>query len=106
MEKEPKQGNEKLLQSFYQAMPQRPQIIMIAGCNRVMRVLVNASIKVASLFTKQKILQRIHFVTVEEARGRLPEGSAPVCVGGAGGGIENYEEWVRGRLEGLPIPAL
>ena len=79
---------------------------MIAGCSLLMRTVVNASIRLASLFAKQKILQRIHFVTVEEARRRLTPNSAPVCVGGRGGGIKSYEEWVRGRLEGLPTPEL
>ncbi len=101
-----KVGNEKLLQSFYQAIPQRPQIILIAGASYFMRTVVNASIKLASLFIKQKILQRIHFVTIEEAKDMIPLSSAPVCVGGGGGGIESYEKWAKERLEQLPKPEL
>ena len=71
-----------------------------------MRTFVNGSIKLASLFIKQKILQRIHFVTVEDAKSYLPLKNAPKYVGGGGGGIENYEEWVRERLEQLPFPEL
>lgn len=99
-------GNEKLIQSFYQSIPQRPQIILIAGTSFVTRTIVNASIKLASVFTKQKILQRIHFVTVEEAKNMFPRESAPVCVGGEGGGIERYEDWVEERLGLLPKPNL
>mmetsp|Transcript_44537 Transcript_44537/g.94780 ORF Transcript_44537/g.94780 Transcript_44537/m.94780 type:complete len:351 (-) Transcript_44537:206-1258(-) len=101
-----KQGNERLIQSFYQAIPQRPQIIMIAGCSLPLRAIVNASIKLASVFIKQKVLQRIHFVTVEDAAGRLARGSAPAYVGGMGGGVESYEDWVRERLERLLVPDL
>ncbi|KAL7535957.1 hypothetical protein ACHAXR_006834 [Thalassiosira sp. AJA248-18] len=106
MEKEPKVGNEKLIQSFYQALPQRPQVILIAGTSLITRTFINASIKLASLFIKQKILQRISFVSVEDAKSTLPLKSAPVYVGGMGGGIENYEEWVKERLEMLPKPEL
>mmetsp|Transcript_30806 Transcript_30806/g.44832 ORF Transcript_30806/g.44832 Transcript_30806/m.44832 type:complete len:286 (+) Transcript_30806:115-972(+) len=106
MEKEPKVGNETLIQSFHQAIPQRPQVILIAGTSRVTRAFVNASIKLASLFLKQKILDRITFVSVEVAKKRLPLKSAPVYVGGNGGGIENYQEWVKGRLEMLQMPDL
>lgn len=106
MEKQPKVGNEKVIQSFYQAIPQRPQAILIAGSSFITRTFINASIKLASLFIKQKILQRIKFVSVDEAKERLPLKSAPVYVGGKGGCIENYEEWVKGRLEMLPKPEL
>lgn len=103
---EAKVGNEKLIQSFYQAIPQRPQVILIAGASVIMRTVVNASIKIASLFIKQKILQRISFCTVEDAKSYLPLKNAPKCYGGEGGGIESYEDWVKERLEKLPIPEL
>mmetsp|Transcript_43242 Transcript_43242/g.73740 ORF Transcript_43242/g.73740 Transcript_43242/m.73740 type:complete len:323 (-) Transcript_43242:294-1262(-) len=99
-------SNKKLIQAFYQAMPQRPQIIMIAGCNFLMRTAINLSIKLASMFIKQKILARIFFVSVEDAKSRLPEGNAPVYAGGAAAGITNHEEWVKMRLEKLTIPEL
>lgn len=101
-----KVGNEKLVQAFYQAIPMRPQIIMIAGCNVLMRTVVNASIKLASLFTKQKVLDRISFVSVESAVEYLPKGNAPSYCGGNAGGVENYEEWVKMRLEKLTVPKL
>jgi hypothetical protein len=108
--RESKVGNERILQSFYQAIPQRPQIILIVGTNLVTRTIVNASIKLASLFLKEKILSRIHFVTIEEARDWFSKGSAPVCAGGDGDGrgavIENYEEFINERFARLPRPSL
>ncbi len=108
--KESKVGNERILQSFYQAIPQRPQIILIVGTSLVTRTIVNASIKLASLFLKEKILSRIHFVTIEEARNMFPKGSAPVCAGGDGDGggsvIENYDEFNGNRFGRLPRPNL
>jgi hypothetical protein len=102
----PKIGNEKNIQSFYQAFPQRPQAILIAGTNTITRVLVNASIKLASLFTKQKVLDRIKFVTIEQAKNSVPLASAPKYVGGEGGGIESLQQWVKERLENFPAPEL
>jgi len=102
-----KVGNEQLIQSFYQAIPQRPQVILIAGTSFLLRTFVNASIYVASVFVKAKILERISFTTVEEAVEMLPEGSAPVYVGGKGGGNEqSYEDYVKERMAQLPIPDL
>ena len=102
-----KVGNEQLIQSFYQAIPQRPQVILIAGTSYLLRMFVNASIYVASVFVKAKILERISFTTVEEAVEMLPEGSAPVYVGGKGGGSEqSYEDYVKERMAQLPIPDL
>jgi len=49
-------------------------------------------------------LQRINFVTVEDAKNMMPLKSAPVYVGGGGGDIESYEDWVKERLEQLPFP--
>jgi len=102
-----KVGNEQLIQSFYQAIPQRPQVILIAGTSYLLRTFVNASIYVASVFVKAKILERISFTTVEEAVDMLPEGSAPVYVGGKGGGSEqSYEDYVKERMAQLPTPDL
>lgn len=104
--KPPKIGNENAIQAFYQAFPQRPQAILIAGTNPVTRMVVNASIKVASLFTKQKVLDRIQFVTLDQAKKMIPLSSAPKYVGGLSGGIESTEIWVMERLQKLPIPDL
>ena len=101
-----KVGNEQLIQSFYQAIPQRPQVTLIAGCSYLLRTIVNASIYMATLFVKQKVLDRISFLTVEEAAEMLPKESAPEYVGGGGGGVAKYEDWVKERLEQLPKPDL
>ena len=105
-DKEPKVGNEKVIQAFYQAIPMRPQLILIAGTSLVMRTIINASIKLASFFIKQKILERIHFVSVDDALSRIPLKSAPVYCGGEGGGVKCYKEWVKERLDKLPKPDL
>ncbi|KAL7546898.1 hypothetical protein ACHAWF_010229 [Thalassiosira exigua] len=99
-------GNEQKLQSFYQAIPGRPRAIVLAGAGFFLRTVVQASINVASLFIKQKILERIHFVTLDDAKAMLPSESVPTYAGGEGGGIEDQGEWVKRRLERLPVPAL
>lgn len=104
--KRSKVGNERLVQSFEQSMPQRPKTIMICGASYAIRTIVNASIRLASVFVKRKTLERIHFVSVEDVKGRLPLESLPMHLGGTGGGVTNYEEWVKERLEKLPKPEL
>lgn len=99
-------GNEKRLQKVNQAYPLRPQAILFAGASLAYRVFINALISFASVFVKQKILQRIKFVTMEKCIAKLPPGSAPRYVGGNGGGIENVTEWTRERYYQLPIPEL
>lgn len=97
-------GNERKLQKMNQSYPLRPQSIMIAGASTVMRVSINVLIKIASVFTKQKILDRIEFVTVEKAFGSVPKVCAPKYLGGGGGGIDNVEDWVSQRFASFPIP--
>ena len=106
MATEKRQGNEKLIQSFYQALPSRPQSINIVGCSFLLRSFINASIKVASLFIKQKILARIHFSNMEDVKKHFPEESIPKYAGGEGGGIENYGDWIKDRLDDFPLPIL
>lgn len=103
---EPNIGNEQIIQNFYQAIPQRPQVILIAGTSFLVRTFVNAAIAVASLFVKQKVLERIDFVTVEDAASRMSQKNAPKYLGGGGGGVDSYAEWVEQRLQQLPIPDL
>jgi len=87
MATEKRQGNEKLIQSFYQALPSRPQSINIVGCSFLLRSFINASIKVASLLIKQKMLARIHFSVMDDVKKLFPEKSLPKYCGGNGGGI-------------------
>ena len=102
----PKMGNERQLQNFYQSFPQRPQSILIAGTNELTRIIVNTSIKLANLFTKHKVVDRIQFVTVEDAKNKIPLSSAPKYVGGQGGNIENIEDWVKERIVNFPLPEI
>jgi len=96
----------KKLQKLNQAFPMRPQTIKLAGASRIKRILINGLIRVASLFTKQKILDRIQFVSVEEAVNSIPKESAPRYLGGGGGGIEDMNQWITDRVLSLPIPTL
>lgn len=103
----PKVGNEGKLQKLYQSYPLRPQQILIAGTNMITRVIVNTAIQVASLFTKQKVLDRIEFITLEQAKTKIPLSSVPVYLGGEGGGNGTViNDWVKQRLEQFPIPEL
>lgn len=101
-----KYGNAQKLQKVTQAYPLRPQSIRIAGSNFASRIVINGIIKVASLFAKAKVLQRIKFVSVDDAFQSLPKESSPQYLGGGGGGIDNIVEWVKERLHNLPIPDL
>ena len=99
-----KHGNEAKLQKVNQSYPLRPKALLIAGASAPMRIAINVLIKVASLFAKQKILQRIRFVTVEEAFESVPKSSAPTYLGGGGGSIDNVQQWVQNRLVSFPLP--
>mmetsp|Transcript_68146 Transcript_68146/g.154172 ORF Transcript_68146/g.154172 Transcript_68146/m.154172 type:complete len:259 (+) Transcript_68146:2-778(+) len=101
-----KVGNEKKLQSAYQSFPLRPQRIFIFGAGALKRAFINGLITVASFFTKQKILDRIRFATLQEVMAEVPEASAPLYVGGQGGGNEDLASWVKQRIEAFPLPPI
>jgi hypothetical protein len=101
-----KVGNECKLQKINQSYPLRPQAIYLAGSSPAMRVIINGLIKIAAFFTKQKILQRIKFVTLDQAMEKVPKESSPRYLGGGGGGIEDVVEWTKRRYESMPIPSL
>lgn len=101
-----KMGNEAKLQKMNQSFPLRPQAIYLAGASATMRIVINGLIRIASFFTKQKILDRIKFVSLEEAMESMPKESGPKYLGGGGGGIEDVVEWTKKRYECLPVPAL
>ena len=99
--------NDAKLQKTWQAMPMRPQALLIAGASLPLRVLINSLILVASLFTKQKILDRIKFVKVSDALKSIPDQNAqPQYLGGGGGGIQDIGEWTMQRIENFPTPDL
>jgi len=100
-----KAKNDAKLQKIWQAMPMRPQALLIAGASLPLRLIINALIRVASLFTKQKILDRIQFVNIEKALESIPDQSAqPAYLGGKGGGILDIAAWTRDRIDKFPAP--
>jgi len=101
-------ANQKKLQKTWQSMPMRPQCILVAGSSSLTRLVINALITTASLFTKQKVLDRIKFVSVEDAIAEFPKESTPTYVGGGGGGndVVDIVTWTIERLEGFPLPVL
>ncbi len=104
--KKNKIGNEAKVTKINQSYPLRPQAIYIAGTSAASRVIINGLIKVAAVFTKVKILQRIKFVTLDEAVEKIPTKSGPTYLGGGGGNIEDVAEWTRKRYESMPVPDL
>ena len=117
---------ESKLQKINQSFPLRPQSILIVGATGIKRVVVNTLIKVASIFTKIKILQRIKFTSIEEAIKLFHYGNGvgggdgdvdsdnkqsqqPLHYGGNGlNGIDqsSIPMWVKQRIESFPIPEL
>lgn len=95
-------GNEKKLQKANQAFPLRPQRIMILGTNFVQRIVINALISFASLFTKDKIVNRISFASIEDTRSCMPVESLPVYAGGKGANGMDVVAWTRGCLAQFP----
>jgi len=102
-------GNEAKLQRFYQSMPLRPQAIYILGTNFFTRSIINTIISIASLFTSEKVLDRIRFADLEEVKAKIPHSSLPKHVGG---GTEldcndKVFDWMRDRLRNFhPLPDL
>mmetsp|Transcript_40599 Transcript_40599/g.81952 ORF Transcript_40599/g.81952 Transcript_40599/m.81952 type:complete len:256 (+) Transcript_40599:108-875(+) len=101
-----KVGNEQKMQNAWQVFPLRPQRIFISGAGTIKRALINTLLKVASFFTKQKILERIRFATMDEVLTEIPIKSAPLYVGGEGGCVNDIAAWVKGRLDAFPVPEL
>ena len=117
-----KTGNESKLQRVYQSIPLRPQNIFILGAGWFKRAAINFLISFASLFTKDKVIDRVRFATIDEVKVEISEQNLPAylksgTVGGeqvnalaTGGGLEDNKHvvnYVRRRLrEFPPIPAL
>jgi len=98
--------NDQKLQKTWQVMPMRPQALLIAGSSLPLRVIINSLILVASFFSKSKVLDRIKFVKIEEALKSVPLKSAPVYLGGEGGGIHDIVQWTKQRIDEFPAPIL
>lgn len=98
-------GNEQKLQRFWQSIPLRPQKIFILGAGYIKRVLINAALSLASLFTSEKIIDRIKFTDLEEVKTVVTDDSLPVHAGGQGGGVQTEEElleWIKNRIANFP----
>ena len=98
-------GNEKKLQKVYQSIPLRPQNIFIIGTSFFKRILINALIRFASLFTSDKVIDRVSFATLDEVKQEVSSESLPVYLEGKGGGKATNEQlvtWVRSRLLQFP----
>jgi hypothetical protein len=102
-------GNEAKLQRFYQSMPLRPQAIYILGTNFVTRTIINTIISIASLFTSEKVIDRVRFADLDEVKKKIPDGSLPTHVGG-GSRLDSNDkvfDWMRDRLRAFhPLPDL
>ena len=100
-----KVGNEKKLQRTWQSYPLRPQRILIMGATYIKRLLINGLLKFASLFSKNKVLERVRFATVDEVVKECGERNVPSYISGEGVGVKgDVAEWVKGRMEGFPDP--
>ena len=102
-------GNEQKLQRFYQSMPLRPQTIYILGTNFFTRTIINAIISLASLFTSEKVIDRVRFAEMEEVKTKIAHESLPVHVGG-GSKLDSNDkvfDWMIDRLRSFsPLPDL
>ncbi len=110
-------GNEKRLQASFNACPLRPQRIYIVGANKMVRALVNALVKIGSLVSKNKVLKRLKFATLEEIADLDNEGLVPVDSlpkhlkrkNDHESTIEHEElailiEWINGHMATFPMP--
>ena len=100
-----KVGNEAKMQRVYQSIPLRPQRIYILGAFFLKRLAINALIALTSLFTREKVLDRIRFAEIDEVRMEISEESLPVYVGGGGGEKSTANEnvlWVKSRIKDFP----
>mmetsp|Transcript_6415 Transcript_6415/g.8675 ORF Transcript_6415/g.8675 Transcript_6415/m.8675 type:complete len:288 (-) Transcript_6415:142-1005(-) len=100
-------GNEKKIKNLYSSFPMRPQKIVIGSKSVAMKILAKGMIAVSALFSSNKLLKRLHFMSEEEIIASYPKESVPKIYGGdAGGWDSSIEEWVKVRLENIPLPEL
>ena len=89
-------GNEGKLQKSWQSLPLRPQNVLIVGAGPWKRAFINGFLKLASLFSGNKILKRLRFLD----RSELPEAIDPSNLPSYLGGDSRPEvpDWVFQRL--------
>jgi hypothetical protein len=98
-------GNETKLQRMYQSMPLRPQKIFILGAGYLKRALINTLLAVVSLFTSEKVLDRVRFADLDEVKACVDPSALPVYKSGQGGGVQTESQlmhWIRTRLQMFP----
>jgi len=98
-------GNEAKMQKIWQCMPLRSQRIFILGANMVKRVLINAALALASLFTKEKVLRRIKFADDETVKKEITEENLPIYKGGKNAGVTQDDallKYLSDRLANFP----
>jgi hypothetical protein len=96
-------GNERKMQKSYQSYPLRPQKIFILGAGWIKRLVINALISFASLFTSEKVIERVRFADIAEVREGVTEANLPKYVGGGGGGgDDDIIKWVKARIDSFP----
>jgi hypothetical protein len=94
-------GIEGKLHKGFQSFPLRPQCIRIIVTSSAQRILVNAVIKAATVFSRQKVLRRILFVTAYvDVAAALPLASMPKYAGGDMDEVTSA--WVLRRLDAFP----
>lgn len=107
-----KTGNESKMQRVYQSIPLRPQHIFILGAGWFKRAVINALIRIASLFTSDKVIDRVRFATLPDVIKEVDVSSLPVYMHeeALGGGIVENDQvisYVRRRLANFPaVPDL
>ena len=97
-------GNESKMQRVWQSIPLRPQRIFILGAGYVKRMFINALLSIASLFTSEKVVDRIRFAELGEVKNEVDDASLPIYVGGGGGGLQSHTDlvtWIRSRITNI-----
>eukprot|EP00040_Diaphanoeca_grandis_P039592 m.259528 g.259528 ORF g.259528 m.259528 type:complete len:265 (-) comp38213_c0_seq1:360-1154(-) len=97
-----KYGNEKKMQRSWMAFPNRPQAIYIFGASAIKRLFINGLLKFASLFTKNKVIDRVKFTTLDFVTEQCGKNNIPESYGGAQ--RPPTKEWIKQRLEQFPLP--
>lgn len=81
----------------------RPQHIIIINASTIKRLAVNFLVKFASVFSSNKIFQRLRFGNIDDVTDRcMPKDSLPVTHGGPSRG--STTDWVIKRLKAFPMP--
>jgi len=89
-------GNERKLQKVWSTLPLRPRDLFIVNATLVKRIFINSLLAFARLFTSNKVLSRIRFVTMAQVVEAVTKDSVPECYGGKA--RQPPKEWATQRL--------